>query len=80
MSKGTKSKSVKANATPAPIIERNERELSPKEIKQRIDALLSDLRVARDAKDRKAGKKIRRHLRKLGHTGGLRLNVTTTNA
>lgn len=43
-----------------------------KSTQRQIAALLDELRQAAAAKDSREGKRIRRTLRKLGHTGGLR--------
>ena len=47
---------------------------------KREKELLAQLVKVREKGDRAAGKKIRRALRRLGHWGGLRLNVTPISA
>lgn len=82
MSMSRNTKSTKSSATRKALKPANDagdtrpRVVAKENVKEERD-LLAQLVKAREAGDRAEGKKIRRKLRRIGHWGGLRLNVVT---
>jgi hypothetical protein len=75
----SKSNTRKALAPDAKKGDTRPRAVAKTDVKREKE-LLAQLVKAREKGDRAAGKKIRRALRRIGHWGGLRLNVTPVTA